>query len=162
IEQRNSVRTTRSTVGTMTEICDHMKVLWPHLAQLHCRGCGQPVRKDSPQEVWSKVQSPKSKVEERASEVLVTFDLPLSDKLSLASSRSITISPLLITRSDWRKLRSSRGAPARARSPSGTWQIFAKCAACRWMCHLPNYRARTSAWSLMAIRTTESTRIIVG
>ena len=52
IEQRNAVRTTRSTVGTMTEICDYMKVLWPHVAQLHCRGCGQPVRKDSPQSVW--------------------------------------------------------------------------------------------------------------
>ena len=52
IEQRNSVRSTRSTVGTMTEICDYMKVLWPHVAQLHCRGCGQPVRKDSPQSVW--------------------------------------------------------------------------------------------------------------
>jgi excinuclease ABC subunit A len=53
IEQRNSVRTTRSTVGTMTEICDHMKLLWPHLAQLHCRQCGRPVRKDSPLEVWN-------------------------------------------------------------------------------------------------------------
>ena len=52
IEQRNAVRTTRSTVGTMTEICDHMKVLWPHLAQLHCRDCGRPVRKDAPQSVW--------------------------------------------------------------------------------------------------------------
>src|SRR6202008_3985652 len=52
IEQRNAVRTTRSTVGTMTEICDYMKVLWPHVAQLHCRGCGKPVRKDSPHSVW--------------------------------------------------------------------------------------------------------------
>ena len=48
IEQRNAVRTTRSTVGTMTEICDYMKMLWPHVAQLHCRQCGRPVRKDSP------------------------------------------------------------------------------------------------------------------
>jgi excinuclease UvrABC ATPase subunit len=55
IEQRNAVRTTRSTVGTMTEICDYMKVLWPHVAQLHCRSCGQPVRKDSPQQVWEAV-----------------------------------------------------------------------------------------------------------
>src|SRR6187431_38252 len=52
IEQRNTVRTTRSTVGTMTEICDYMKVLWPKVAQLHCRGCGKPVRKDSPQSIW--------------------------------------------------------------------------------------------------------------
>src|SRR6202521_402900 len=33
IEQRNSVKTTRSPVGTMTEICDYMKMLWPHIAQ---------------------------------------------------------------------------------------------------------------------------------
>src|SRR6476469_5983319 len=48
IEQRNSDRTTRSTVGTMTEICDYMKLLWPHVARLHCRSFGKPVRRDSP------------------------------------------------------------------------------------------------------------------
>jgi len=89
IEQRNTVRTTRSTVGTMTEICDYMKALWPHVAQLHCRGCGQPVRKDSPQEIWSKVQSPKSKVGERETDVLVTFDVPLSEKLSVKESLAL-------------------------------------------------------------------------
>ena len=52
IEQRNAVRTPRSTVGTMTEICDYMKMLWPHIAQLHCRQCGRPVRKDSAQQIW--------------------------------------------------------------------------------------------------------------
>ncbi|MGD0615192.1 MAG: hypothetical protein ABSA69_07100, partial [Verrucomicrobiota bacterium] len=52
VEQRNAVRTTRSTVGTMTEICDYMKVLWPNIARLHCRQCRQPVRKDSPQQIW--------------------------------------------------------------------------------------------------------------
>src|SRR5512138_634421 len=52
IEQRNAVRTTRSTVGTMTEICDHLKVLWPALAHLHCRNCGQRVRKDQPRVIW--------------------------------------------------------------------------------------------------------------
>src|ERR1700704_928508 len=55
LEQRNSVKTTRSTVGTMTEICDYMKTLWPQIATLHCRGCGRPVRKDSPQHVWASV-----------------------------------------------------------------------------------------------------------
>jgi excinuclease ABC subunit A len=87
IEQRNAVRTTRSTVGTMTEICDYMKALWPHVAQLHCRQCGQPVRKEPPQRIWetlsnSAVRSPKS-------EVLITFDLPLSEKLSLEESLAL-------------------------------------------------------------------------
>ena len=39
LEQRNSVKTTRSTVGTMTEVTDYMKLLWPQVAQLHCRQC---------------------------------------------------------------------------------------------------------------------------
>lgn len=100
IEQRNAVRTTRSTVGTMTEICDHMKVLWPHLAQLHCRGCGQPVRKDSPQSVWEslvgRASSRASAIGEGGSsgasphqEFLITFDVPLSDKLPLAESLAL-------------------------------------------------------------------------
>jgi excinuclease ABC subunit A len=99
IEQRNAVRSTRSTVGTMTEICDHMKVLWPHLAQLHCRGCGQPVRKDSPQNVWQTVlasppshqshSSHKTTEPSKPSEILITFDIPLSDKLPLAESLAL-------------------------------------------------------------------------
>jgi excinuclease ABC subunit A len=100
IEQRNAVRSTRSTVGTMTEICDHMKVLWPHLAQLHCRGCGEPVRKDSPQSVWeSLVERASSRAAAAAKggssgvsphhEVLVTFDVPLSDKFPLAESLAL-------------------------------------------------------------------------
>ena len=75
LEQRNAVRTTRSTVGTMTEICDYMKQIWPHLAQLHCRQCRRIVRKDTPQNIWPTL--PPQNV------VLVTFDLPLSVKLTL-------------------------------------------------------------------------------
>src|SRR5277367_4343065 len=48
IEQRNSVKSTRSTVGTMTEIADYAKVLWAALAQLYCRQCGKPVAKEPP------------------------------------------------------------------------------------------------------------------
>src|SRR5215211_1247486 len=54
IEQRNSVKTTRSTVGTMTELCEYMKLLWPHLARLYCRGCCEAVEKDSSQSIWEK------------------------------------------------------------------------------------------------------------
>ncbi len=63
IEQRNAVKTTRSTVGTMTEICDYMKMLWPHVAQLHCRQCDRPVRKDSPQQIWKALQRRREEAE---------------------------------------------------------------------------------------------------
>ncbi|MCK7493725.1 MAG: hypothetical protein MZW92_22120 [Comamonadaceae bacterium] len=40
IDQTNPVRTSRSTVGTMTELNDHLKLLFARAAQLFCRGCG--------------------------------------------------------------------------------------------------------------------------
>jgi excinuclease ABC subunit A len=81
LEQRNSVRTTRSTVGTMTEICDYMKAVWPHIAQLHCRNCGRRVQKDSPRQIWDELKSSHAN-----REAIVAFHLPLSQKLSLKDS----------------------------------------------------------------------------
>src|SRR4051794_32547485 len=86
IEQRNSVKTTRSTVGTMTELTDYMKLLWPHLATLFCRRCGEPVRKEAPNDVWNEVRGEKGNVR---AEVLITFDLALSEKLSVAESLTL-------------------------------------------------------------------------
>ena len=86
LEQRNAVKTTRSTVGTMTEICDYMKTLWPHLAQLHCRQCGQRVRKESPRWIWEAIRSanrPGAGTGDQPPEVLITFTVPLTGKLTL-------------------------------------------------------------------------------
>ena len=47
LDQTNPVRTSRSTVGTMTEINDHLKLMFARAAVLHCRQCGRPVRRDS-------------------------------------------------------------------------------------------------------------------
>jgi excinuclease ABC subunit A len=90
LEQRNAVRTTRSTVGTMTEICDYMKAVWPHIAQLHCRQCGRRVRKDSPRQIWDELKAHLDK-DGRANgsgsrEVVIAFDLPLTEKLSVKDS----------------------------------------------------------------------------
>src|SRR5713101_1947960 len=87
IEQRNAVRTTRSTVGTMTEICDFMKVVWPHLSLLYCRQCGRPVREDSPKQIWDAVSNAASAA--RSEELLVTFTLPLTARLSFHESLAL-------------------------------------------------------------------------
>jgi excinuclease ABC subunit A len=87
IEQRNSVKTTRSTVGTMTEICDFMKCLWERMARLHCRQCGQRVGKEPPQDVWKAVE--REAASQEAMEALITFDLPLTEKLSLPESLAL-------------------------------------------------------------------------
>src|SRR5262245_4619995 len=75
LEQRNAVRTTRSTVGTMTELCDYFKLLWPHIASLHCRRCGQPVRREPPQVVWETLTANRPAP---VGEAWITFTIPLS------------------------------------------------------------------------------------
>ncbi|MEN5161659.1 excinuclease ABC subunit UvrA [Achromobacter spanius] len=51
IDQTNPVRSSRSTVGTMTELNDHLKLLFARGAKLYCRGCGKLVRRDTPESV---------------------------------------------------------------------------------------------------------------
>src|SRR5687767_15566936 len=51
IDQTNPVRTSRSTVGTMTELNDHLKLLYARGAQLYCLGCGAAVRRDDPESI---------------------------------------------------------------------------------------------------------------
>ncbi len=53
IDQTNPVRTSRSTVGTMTELNDHLKLLFARTATLHCRKCGKPVRRDTAESVFT-------------------------------------------------------------------------------------------------------------
>src|SRR5437867_8995692 len=55
IDQTNPVRTSRSTVGTMTELNDHLKLLFARAGQLFCRGCGRPVRRDTPASVYKQL-----------------------------------------------------------------------------------------------------------
>ena len=68
IDRKDPVRTSRSTVGTMTEITDYVKLLYARLAQLHCRSCGKPVIPETPAHIWNLLQ--KHRVE---SAVVITF-----------------------------------------------------------------------------------------
>lgn len=49
IDQSSPVRTSRSTVGTMTELNDYLKLLFARLSQLYCYSCGGAVRCDHAQ-----------------------------------------------------------------------------------------------------------------
>ncbi len=53
IDQTNPVRTSRSTVGTMTELADHLKLLYARAAQLYCRRCGRRVARDTPDSIYA-------------------------------------------------------------------------------------------------------------
>ena len=73
IDQSRPVRTSRSTVGTMTELHDHFKLLFSKIAVLYCRGCNRPVERDSAQSVYAKLD----KFAE-GSAIVLTFPLPRS------------------------------------------------------------------------------------
>src|SRR5690606_31741951 len=56
IDQVNPVRNSRSTVGTMTELNDHLKLLYARMGRLFCRSDASEVRRDNPQSIYSALQ----------------------------------------------------------------------------------------------------------
>ena len=73
IDQSRPVRTSRSTVGTMTELHDHFKLLFAKIGVLHCRGCGRIVERDSSLSIVNKLSSLPA-----GSPIVLTFSLPRS------------------------------------------------------------------------------------
>src|SRR5450432_2701080 len=55
IDQTNPVRSSRSTVGTMTELNDHLKLLFARAAQLFDKQTAQRVRHDSPETIYAEL-----------------------------------------------------------------------------------------------------------
>ncbi|MBN2449478.1 MAG: excinuclease ABC subunit UvrA [Lentisphaeria bacterium] len=77
IDQTNPVRTSRSTVGTMTEIDDHLKLLFARFSRLHCPGCGREVRRDSPDTVYTRLEALCAEEDPPGSMVAITFHVPV-------------------------------------------------------------------------------------
>ncbi|MBS0343627.1 MAG: excinuclease ABC subunit A, partial [Proteobacteria bacterium] len=57
IDQTNPVRSSRSTVGTMTELNDHLKLLFARAGQLFDRETALPVRHDSPDSIYAELSA---------------------------------------------------------------------------------------------------------
>ncbi len=57
IDQTNPVRTSRSTVGTMTELNDHLKLLFARAGQLFDKQTALPVRHDTPETIYADLQA---------------------------------------------------------------------------------------------------------
>jgi excinuclease ABC subunit A len=86
IDQVNPVRTSRSTVGTMTEINDHLKLLYSRAAQLYCRSCGQPVRRDSAQSIVESLRSRSAALNDPR--LLICFAVSIPAGMSSAQLRA--------------------------------------------------------------------------
>jgi len=51
IDQKNSANNPRSTVATLTEVYDYLRVLYSRAGLAHCWNCGRAVRQQSPEQI---------------------------------------------------------------------------------------------------------------
>nr|WP_175196441.1 excinuclease ABC subunit UvrA [Paraburkholderia caffeinitolerans] len=76
IDQTNPVRSSRSTVGTMTELNDHLKLLYARAANLFDRVTAQPVRHDTPETIYAELRARTAAGDPR---LVVTFPVELPE-----------------------------------------------------------------------------------
>jgi excinuclease ABC subunit A len=75
IEQRAPVMSSRSTVGTATEVYDHLRLLWARAGEPFCVRCGSRVTRDTPQSVTDSVLASGGRIQ-------VSFPLPQVSRAS--------------------------------------------------------------------------------
>jgi len=77
IEQKNPTKTSRSTVGTATEIYDYLRLLWARVGHTFCATCGREIKPDTVTSVTDTVLALPG-----GSRFYVTFPLRLSNKVT--------------------------------------------------------------------------------
>jgi excinuclease ABC subunit A len=77
IEQKNPTKTSRSTVGTATEIYDYLRLLWARVGHTFCPNCGREIKPDTVQSVTDTVLGLPA-----GGRFYVTFPLALSNKVT--------------------------------------------------------------------------------
>src|SRR5215510_14541798 len=73
LEQKNPVRTARSTVGTAAEVHDYLRLLFAKIGRVHCEACGTEARSDSAEQVTDALIR-----EHAGARALICFSLPPS------------------------------------------------------------------------------------
>src|SRR3954464_11397606 len=77
IEQKNPTKTSRSTVGTATEIYDYLRLLWARVGHTFCPNCGREIKPDTVQSVTDRVLAVTA-----GARFYLTFPLRLSNKVT--------------------------------------------------------------------------------
>ncbi|MFC4061952.1 excinuclease ABC subunit UvrA [Planomonospora corallina] len=55
IDQKSTSRNPRSTVGTITEVYDYLRLLWARIGKPHCPKCGRAIARQSPEQIVDRV-----------------------------------------------------------------------------------------------------------
>src|SRR5438128_2672287 len=78
LEQKNPVRTARSTVGTATEVYDYLRLLYAKIGRVHCPTCGVEATAHSPEGIVDALYA-----EHPGARALVTFRLPVPSGITV-------------------------------------------------------------------------------
>lgn len=116
VDRQAPVRTSRSTVGTMTEVADYAKSLWARAASLECPGCGRTVTRDEPEAIADELLATGDEPR-----VVVTYPLEVAGAESFLGVREALVGEgyrrLSSTERSWTSTRCRRAA-SRARAGS--------------------------------------------
>lgn len=77
IQQTNTIKTSRSTVGTMTELCDYFKVWFAQSSHLYDPATGKRIEDDNPQSIWKKALA-----SHKDETLCITFKVDKPERLS--------------------------------------------------------------------------------
>ena len=130
IDQTNPVRTSRSTVGTMTELNDHLKLLFARTATLYCECCGRPVRRDTAESIYADLcqraaawtEAPGAAGDPR---LLLTFPVPVPESFQEGEVRA------LLARQGYTRYFERPGGASRAEAPQAGTAAGARAPAAR-------------------------------
>jgi excinuclease ABC subunit A len=79
LEQKNPVRSARSTVGTATEVYDYLRLLYAKVGQVHCPGCGVAAASHSPESIVDALLA-----QHAGARALIGFRLPIPAGMALS------------------------------------------------------------------------------
>ncbi|WP_328988045.1 excinuclease ABC subunit UvrA [Thiorhodovibrio winogradskyi] len=90
IDQTNPVRSSRSTVGTMTELNDHLKLLFARAARLFCHGCGHEVHLDTPASIWAELRRRSARLTgDDPPRALICFAVAVPESLTISQVKEL-------------------------------------------------------------------------
>ncbi|MCA9515652.1 MAG: excinuclease ABC subunit UvrA, partial [Myxococcales bacterium] len=108
LEQKNAIRSSRSTLGTLTELADYLKVLFAKLATLTCDVCGEVVEPELPGRVADRLLS-----EDDGRRLIVTFPF------RTGAGKDAVVAKSFLQREGFGRLLGDGGAVVRLDSPEG-------------------------------------------
>ncbi|ARP80328.1 excinuclease ABC subunit A [Bordetella genomosp. 8] len=118
IDQTNPVRSSRSTVGTMTELNDHLKLLFARGARLYCRGCGTLVRRDTADSIFRSLRERSAGADDRR--LVVTFPIKVPANFTEDEVRGF------LEQQGYTRVHAQEGEPAASEAEGPTVEATAK------------------------------------